>query len=175
MNCLSFSLTSSKMRSFSSICLNSCLDRLCLLLGVGLDEVPLFSLSCVKKVGCPSTVLNIGFRSPLLSNSWADILRTGVVAPELHLEWLVPCVGDVTMSTLFEEFKVACETNQASTTCRVAFLQEKRNLLKNISLYGWADVIGNRIYKRIFVVLCFTIIKYIVCELTQKYVKIWHW
>lgn len=128
------------MRSFSSICLNSCLDRLCLLIGVGLDTVPLFSLSCVRKVGCPSTVLNIGFRSPLLSNSWAEIFRTGVVAPELHLEWLVPCVGDVTMSTLFEEFEVACEINHASTTCRVAFLQEKRNLFKNISLYGWEDV-----------------------------------
>lgn len=115
-------LTSSKIRSFSSICLNSCLDRLCRLIGVGLELLPLFSLSWIKKVGWPSTVLNIGLRSPLLSNSWAEIFLTGVVAPELHLDWLVPWVGDATRSILLEEFEVAWEINQASTTCRLAFL-----------------------------------------------------
>ena len=40
-----------------------------------------------KKVGVPSTVLTIGLRiCPPRSNSCAEILRTGVFAPELVLE-----------------------------------------------------------------------------------------
>ena len=37
----------------------------------------------LMKVSVPSTLLTSGRRSPPRSNSWADIFRTGVAAPEL--------------------------------------------------------------------------------------------
>jgi hypothetical protein len=63
-------------------------------------------------------VLIIGLRRPPLSNSWADIFLTGVVAPDPALDWL--CVGDA--SSTLDDVGVACETNHESTTCLVAFL-----------------------------------------------------
>ena len=42
----------------------------------------LLLLFWVRKVGLPSTVVTQGLVSPPFSNSWAEILRTGVAAPE---------------------------------------------------------------------------------------------
>lgn len=114
-------LTSSKISSFSSSCLSSCLDLLCLVTGVGLWGPAEFcpSVEPVRNVGWPSMVLIIGFKRPPLSNSWAEILRTGVVAPEPPLDWL--CVGDE--SSTLDEAGVACDTSQESTIWRVAFLE----------------------------------------------------
>jgi hypothetical protein len=44
-----------------------------------------------------------------------------VVAPDPALDWL--CVGDA--SSTLDDVGVACETNHESTTCLVAFLQER--------------------------------------------------
>lgn len=68
-------------------------------------------------------VLIMGLRRPPLSNSWAEILRTGVVAPEPPRDWLL-CVGEA--SSTLEEAGVAWDTNQESTTWRVAFLEYRR-------------------------------------------------
>ena len=76
------------MRSFSSRCLSSCLDLLCGLVAPleppcwPLPGCPESSGETLRKVGVPSMVLTIGLRRPPLSNSCADIFRTGVVAPD---------------------------------------------------------------------------------------------
>lgn len=125
-------LTSSKMSSFSSNCRSSCRLRLWGLPGCGLPAPGVLPGPCstlpVRNVRLPSTVLRIGFRRPPRSNSWAEIFRTGVVAPEPLREggW---CVGDA--NSIDEEVGVAWDTNQESTTCRVAFLQKKNNRWKN--------------------------------------------
>lgn len=86
----------------------------------------------VRKVGVPSMVLTMGFKSPPRSNSCAEIFRTGVVAPELLREVGVAtldgkCVGEE--SSTLDDVGVACDTNHESTTWRVAFL--KRNICFN--------------------------------------------
>lgn len=40
----------------------------------------------LRKVGAPSTVVTKGLVKPPLSNSWAEILRTGVPEPEVVVE-----------------------------------------------------------------------------------------
>lgn len=71
----------------------------------------------------PSTVLNIGLRSPPRSNSCAEIFLTGVVAPEPPREAAPPppCVGEDSSTEL--EVGVAWDTSHESTTCLVAFLK----------------------------------------------------
>lgn len=126
------------MRSFSSRCLNSCLDRLW-----GLPAFP--ELTCwppgwpespgetLRKVGVPSIVFTIGFSKPPRSNSWAEIFRTGVVAPDPpeppRPEDDVPpaWVGlDSSMQLLDDDVGVACETSHISTVCLVTFLSNDK-------------------------------------------------
>lgn len=74
------SFTSSKMSSVSSSPLTSLRDRFLI--------CPLTSLVAaggLRNVGAPSIVLNSGFVSPPFSNSWAEILRTGVPEPDPEL------------------------------------------------------------------------------------------
>lgn len=123
------------MRSFSSRCLNSCLDRLWGLPAFpeptcwppGCPESPGETL---RNVGVPSIVFTIGFSKPPRSNSCAEIFRTGVVAPDPpdppRPEDDVPpaWVGlDNSTQLLDEDVGVACETNHMSTVCLVTFLK----------------------------------------------------
>lgn len=83
-----------------------------------------------RKVGVPSIVLTIGFRRPPRSNSCAEILRTGVVAPEPPVPprptdelpgatW----VGlESSTEQLDDDVGVVCVINHMSTIPRVAFL-----------------------------------------------------
>ena len=77
---LQISFTNSKMRSVSFNPWTSFRDflRICPVTSVGMGGL--------KKVGFPSIVVTIGFVNPPLSNSCADIFRTGVPEPELHFE-----------------------------------------------------------------------------------------
>lgn len=132
------------MSSFSSKCFNSFLDSLWDLPGFnifvpfGFWFEPCADSFCeliLKNVGVPSIVLTIGFSRPPRSNSCAEIFLTGVVAPEPPLDepgCVLQCVGE-DISDEFELFVgVACDTNQASTTCLVAFLKQQKD---NISIY----------------------------------------
>ena len=49
-----------------------------------------FELWGLKNVGAPSTVVTSGLVKPPLSNSWAEILRTGVPEPELFFDPALP-------------------------------------------------------------------------------------
>lgn len=127
------------MRSFSSRCLSSCLDRLCGRLELpgptcGPAGWPVSPGDTLRKVGVPSIVLTIGFRRPPRSNSCAEILRTGVVAPEPpvpprpddELPDAAPWLGlDSSTQLLDDDVGVACDTSHMSTVCRVAFLGEE--------------------------------------------------
>lgn len=161
--------TSSKISSFSSSCLSSCRDRRCGLPGPGYRGVPPVTTAPLvlvqvagqspvgdtdRKVGVPSIVFTMGFRRPPRSNSCAEILRTGVVAPDPALDdGAVPAgsaepevgagltwwLGDdrsaargMTQLLLLTDVGVAWETSHVSTTCRVAFLPARReNLVTN--------------------------------------------
>jgi hypothetical protein len=151
--------TSSKMSSFSSRCRSSCRDRRCDLPGPGYRGVPpaptgplvlvqVAGQSPVRdtdrNVGVPSIVFTMGFKRPPRSNSWAEILRTGVVAPDPALDdgavpagsedpqpgaglawWLGDersAAGGTMQLLVLADVGVAWETNHVSTTCRVAFL-----------------------------------------------------
>ena len=107
-----------------------------------------------RKVGVPSIVFTMGLRRPPRSNSCAEILRTGVVAPDPVLDggavlagseepqvgaglawWLgderSPARGTMQL-LLLADVGVAWETSHVSTTCRVAFLPARRdNLMTN--------------------------------------------
>jgi hypothetical protein len=93
-------------------------------------------------------VFTMGFRRPPRSNSCAEILRTGVVAPDPALEdeavlagseepevgaglawWLGDersAAGGMMQLLVLADVGVAWDTNHVSTTCRVAFLPAKR-------------------------------------------------
>jgi hypothetical protein len=160
--------TSSKMSSFSSRCRSSCRDRRCGLPGPGYRGVPpaptgppvLVQVAgqsplgdTDRNVGVPSIVFTMGFRRPPRSNSCAEILRTGVVAPDPALDdgavlagseepelgvglgwWLgderSAAAGKAQLLVL-ADVGVAWETNHVSTTCRVAFLPARRGNLTN--------------------------------------------
>lgn len=103
-------LTSSKMSSFSSRRRRSWRERRCgLWAGLSAQD---------RKVGVPSMLLTMGLSRPPRSNSWAEILRTGVVAPELARE-AGQCVSGAQQPWGVAEW----HTSHVSTTCRVAFLQ----------------------------------------------------
>ena len=157
------------MSSFSSSCLSSCRDRRCVLPGPGYrgePPVPPGPLVLVqvagqspvgdtdRKVGVPSIVFTMGLRRPPRSNSCAEILRTGVVAPDPVLDggavlagsaepevsagltwWLGDersAAGGTMQLLLLADVGVAWETSHVSTTCRVAFLPARRdNLMTN--------------------------------------------
>lgn len=157
------------MSSFSSSCLSSCRDRRCVLPGPGYKgapPVPPGPLVLVqvagqspvgdtdRKVGVPSIVFTMGLRRPPRSNSCAEILRTGVVAPDPVLDGGAVLAGSAepevsagltwwlgdersaargTMQLLLlADVGVAWETSHVSTTCRVAFLPARRdNLMTN--------------------------------------------
>lgn len=150
------------MSSFSSRCRSSCRDRLCGLPGPGYRGVPpeptgpLVLVQVAgqsplgdtdRKVGVPSIVFTMGFRRPPRSNSCAEILRTGVVAPDPALDdgavlagsepevgagltwWLGEersATGGLTQLPVLADVGVAWETSHVSTTCRVAFLPARR-------------------------------------------------
>jgi len=157
------------MSSFSSSCLSSWRDRRCCLPDpayMGAPPVPTGPLVLVqvagqspvgdtdRKVGVPSIVFTMGLRRPPRSNSCAEILRTGVVAPDPVLDggavlagseepqagaglawWLgderPPARGTMQL-LLLADVGVAWETSHVSTTCRVAFLPARRdNLMTN--------------------------------------------
>jgi hypothetical protein len=101
-----------------------------------------------RKVGVPSIVFTMGFRRPPRSNSCAEILRTGVVAPDPALDdgavlagsephvaarfawWLGDersATGGLTQLPVLADVGVAWETSQVSTTWRVAFLSARRD------------------------------------------------
>ena len=145
------------MSSFSSSCLSSCRDQRCGLPGPGYKgapPVPTGPLVLVevagqspvgdtdRKVGVPSIVFTMGLRGPHRSNSWAEILRTGVVAPDPVLDGGAVLAGSEepevgagsaargTMQLLLlADVGVAWETSHVSTTCRVAFLPARRDNL----------------------------------------------
>lgn len=157
------------MSSFSSSSLSSCRDRRCGLPGPGYrgaPPVPTGPLVLVqvagqspvgdggRKVGVPSIVFTMGLRRPTRSNSCAEILRTGVVAPDPVLDCgavlagseepevgagLAWWLGDERSAArgtmqlvLLVDVGVAWETSHVSTTCRVAFLPARRdNLMTN--------------------------------------------
>lgn len=101
--------TSSKMSSFSSRRRRSWRERRWgLWAGLSAQD---------RKVGVPSMLLTMGLSRPPRSNSWAEILRTGVVAPELARE------AGQWVSGAQQPWGVAeWHTSHVSTTCRVAFL-----------------------------------------------------
>lgn len=110
-------LTNSKISSFSSRRRRSWRERRCGL-WAGLSEQD-------RKVGVPSILLTMGLRRPPRSNSWAEILRTGVVAPELARE------AGQWVSGAQQPWGVAeWHTSHVSTTCRVAFLYRNPQSVK---------------------------------------------
>lgn len=138
---LQMSLTSSKIISFSSSSRSSLRERRCpepppppgpmLLLPPDASswcdaQLVLSWLGVTRNVGVPSIVVTIGFVRPPRSNSCAEILRTGVVAPEPPREEPPGCVGESPLdeADVVADDDVACVISHASTTCRVAFLQQ---------------------------------------------------
>lgn len=146
-------LTNSKMSCFSSSCRSSCRDRL-RDTGAVVDSS---GMLLARNVGVPSTVVTIGFRPPR-SNSCADILRTGVVVPLLlapapaptppplpdvptALSRSLPAGDPRAFAPLVVPIPVtpppppppqllveACDTSQASTMFRVAFLKREHDM-----------------------------------------------
>ena len=153
------------MSSFSSSCLSSCRDRRCVLPGpgyTGMPPVPTAPLVLVqvagqspvgdtdRKVGVPSIVFTMGLWRG--SNWCAEILRTGVVAPDPALDdgavlagieepevgavltwWLEgerSAARGMMQLLLLADVGVAWEPSHVSTTCRVAFLPTRRDNLK---------------------------------------------
>ena len=128
------------MSSFSSSDLSSCrLRRNGNLIAVLPARAKGNSSFGLINVNVPSTLLTRGRNKPPRSNSWADILRTGVAAPELALLvmapppdcccWLAPPEGDaksVDDSPPQPPPGTECDNNQSSTIGRDAFLQSTK-------------------------------------------------
>ena len=126
---LQMSFTSSKMISFSSSDLSSFRFRRNGLIVLLMRACVSSLVGWVKNVTVPSTLVTSGRSRPPFSNSWAEILRTGVAIPVFPLLPSCSCwpLGEI-VSVSEEEAADApalgseCDTSHSSTIGRVAFL-----------------------------------------------------